>query len=190
MGHPRSPGRDVGTISWRGPGLATRHRFLVGGNEHTVVLDEVDGGLTVVIDDAEPVSLTASVIGLPGVFTLIVEGRPVSAYVQRRAGGYEVIVGGRRFQVGPAVGGHGRGAGGSKDREGEVTAPLAGVVIEIRVAVGDTVEAGQALLVIEAMKMQNEILCPVAGKVTAIRCEQAGRVEQGAIVVEYEPIKE
>jgi len=170
--------------------LATRHRFLVRGNEHTVVLDEVDGALTVVIDDGEPQSLTASAIGLPGTFTLNFDGRQQSAYVQRRAGGYEVVVGGRRFQVGPAVGGRGRGAGGSKDREGEVTAPLAGVVIEIRVAVGDTVEAGQALLVIEAMKMQNEILCPMAGKITAIRCEQAGRVEQGAIVVEYDPIKE
>jgi biotin carboxyl carrier protein len=170
--------------------LATRHRFLVGGNEHTVVLDEANGALTVAIDDGEPQSLTASAIGLPGTFTLIIEGRPHAAYVQRRAGGYEVIVGGRRFQVGPAGAGRGRGAGGSKDREGEVTAPLAGVVVEIRVAVGDTVDAGQTLLVIEAMKMQNEIQCPVAGKITAIRCEQAGRVEQGAIVVEYDPVKE
>ena len=170
--------------------MATRHRFLVGGNEYTVVLDEVDGALTVAIDDGEPQSLTALAIGLPGTFTLNIAGRPQQAFVQRRAGGYEVMVGGRRFQVGPAGAGRGRGGPGSKDREGEVTAPLAGVVIEIRVAVGDTVAPGQTLLVIEAMKMQNEIQCPMAGKITSIRCEQAGRVEQGAVIVEYEPIKE
>lgn len=171
--------------------MATRHRFLVGGREHTVILDEVDGALSVAIDEGEPISLTASSTGLPGTFTLMVDGQPRSAYVVRRGAGYEVIVGGRRFQVGPGGAAAGRRAGGgSKDREGEVTAPLAGVVVEVRVAVGDTVEAGQTLLVIEAMKMQNEILCPMAAKVTSIKCEAGGRVEQGALVVEYEPIAE
>ena len=99
------------------------------------------------------------------------------------------MVGGRRFRLAPGGAAAGRrSGGGSKDREGEVTAPLAGVVVEIRVAVGDTVEAGQTLLVIEAMKMQNEIQCPVRGKVTAIKCEAAGHVEQGALIVEYEPL--
>jgi biotin carboxyl carrier protein len=167
--------------------LATRHRFLVSGTEHTVVLDEVGGQLSVAIDDGEAIILAASATGLPGTITLMVDGRPYSAYVARRGQGYEVVVGGRRFQIGPAVGGRQRGGGGSKDRDGEVTAPLAGVVIEVRVAIGDTVTAGQALLVIEAMKMQNEIKCPLDGTITAIRCEAGGRVEQGQVLVEYEP---
>ena len=169
--------------------MATRHRFLVGGREHTVVLDEVDGVLTATIDDNGPIALSASATGVPGTVSLIVDGQPASAYVTRRSGGYEVVVGGRRFRLAPGGAAAGRrSGGGSKDREGEVTAPLAGVVVEIRVAVGDTVEAGQTLLVIEAMKMQNEIQCPVRGKVTAIKCEAAGHVEQGALIVEYEPL--
>jgi biotin carboxyl carrier protein len=57
----------------------------------------------------------------------------------------------------------------------------------VRVAVGDRIAAGQALLVIEAMKMQNEIQAPLPGAVTAIHCQAGGRVEQGALVLEYEP---
>ena len=167
--------------------MATRHRFLVGGRERTVVVDEVGGRLTVAIDDAAAVEVDLAGSGVPGTLSLIIDGHPVSAYVARRGAGYEVVVGGRRFQIGPAVAGRQRGALGGKDRPGEITAPLAGVVTELRVAVGETIEAGQTLLVIEAMKMQNEIQSAHPGTVTAIRCEQCGRVEQGALILEYTP---
>jgi len=165
--------------------VATRHRLVITGEEHSVVFDDAAG--TVAIDDGEPLGLDAAG-AVPGVFTLLIEGRPRRAYVSRRGNGFEVIVEGRRFLVGPAAaGGRARAGLGGKDRPGEVTAPLAGVVIEVRVAVGDHVEAGQALLVIEAMKMQNELQAPVAGTVTATHCQAGGRVEQGALVLEYEP---
>jgi pyruvate carboxylase subunit B len=167
--------------------LATRHRFLVGGTEHTVVVDDAGGQLTVSIDDGEPLTLDVASSGLPGTFSILVAGQPRSAYVARRGAGYEVVVEGRRFQVGPAVVGRRRGAIGAKDRPGEVTAPLAGVVVEVRVAVGDTVSAGQALLVIEAMKMQNEIQAPQAGTITALHYEAGQRVEQGVLLLEYSP---
>jgi biotin carboxyl carrier protein len=167
--------------------LATRHRFLVAGREHTVVVDDAGDRLTVTIDDGQPLTLDAASSGLPGTFSFLIDGEPRSAYVARRGAGYEVVVEGRRFQVGPATGGRHRSAIGAKDRPGEVTAPLAGVVVEVRVAVGDVVAAGQALVVIEAMKMQNEIQAPLAGTVTAIHYEAGQRVEQGALVVEYAP---
>jgi biotin carboxyl carrier protein len=167
--------------------LATRHRFLVAGREHTVVVDRAGDKLTVSIDDGEPLTLDVATAGLPGSVSFLVDGVPQSAYVARRGAGFEVIVAGRRFQVGPAVGGGRRGAIGGKDTLGQVTAPLAGVVVEFRVAVGDAIEAGQPLLVIEAMKMQNEIQAPHAGTVTAVHYEAGQRVEQGALVLEYEP---
>lgn len=167
--------------------MATRHRLVIAGEEHSVVVDDASGSLTVAIDDAAPLAIEAAG-AVPGLFTLLVDGRPRRAYVTRRGAGFEVVVDGRRFLVGPAsAAGRGRGALGGKDRPGEVTAPLAGVVIEVRVAVGDRIAAGQALLVIEAMKMQNEIQSPVPGTVTAIHCQAGGRVEQGALVLEYEP---
>jgi pyruvate carboxylase subunit B len=171
--------------------VATRQRLLVGGEERSVVVDGAGAELRVTIGEGEPLAVEVVQAALPGTFTLLVDGRPRQAYVSRRGAGYEVLVEGRRFLVAPAsAAGRGRGALGGKDRPGEVTAPLAGVVIEVRVAVGDAVAAGQPLLVIEAMKMQNEIQAPQAGTVKAVHCVAGGRVEQGALLVEYEPAAE
>jgi biotin carboxyl carrier protein len=167
--------------------VATRHRFLVGGREHTVVVDQAGERVTVAIDDGEPLILDVAASGLPGSFSLLIDGEPRSAYVARHGAGFEVVVEGRRFQVGPATAGRRRGAVGAKDTLGEVTAPLAGVVIEVRVNVGDVVTTGQPLLVIEAMKMQNEIQAPYDGTITAISAEVGQRVEQGAVIVRYDP---
>ena len=168
--------------------MATRHRLLVDGNERTVVVDETGDRITVTVGEGDPVEVDVTTSGVPGMFSLVIGGRPRQAFVSRRGTGFEVTVGGRRFLVGPATGGgRQRGALGAKDRAGEVTAPLAGVVVEVRVAVGDSVQVGQTLLVIEAMKMQNEIQAPHDGIVKAIHCQQGGRVEQGALVLEYDP---
>jgi biotin carboxyl carrier protein len=168
--------------------MATRHRLLVDGTEHTVVVDDRGDTIAVTVGEGEPLELDVTSSGIPGTFSLVVNGRPQQAYVSRRGPGFEVTVDGRRFLVGPATGGGGRrGAMGGKDRPGEVSAPLAGVVVDVRVAVGDRIQAGQTLLVIEAMKMQNEIQAPQDGVVTAVHCDQGGRVEQGALVLEYDP---
>ena len=62
-----------------------------------------------------------------------------------------------------------------------------GVAVEVRVAVGDRIEARQGVVVIEAMKMQNEVQAPHSGVVTAIHVERGARVERGEILVEYTP---
>ena len=167
--------------------MATRHRFLLGGNEHTVVVDEAGGLVTVTIDDGEPLEVDAASFGLPGLLSIVVGSRPARAYVSRRGQGFDVVVEGRRFSVDPAAAGRGRTPIGGRDRPGEVTAPLAGVVVDVRVAVGDRFEAGQTLLVLEAMKMQNEVQAPQGGTVTAIHCEVGGRAEHGALLMSYEP---
>ncbi len=169
--------------------MASRHRFLVDGREHTVVVVEVDGRTTVAVDDDDAVEVDATTSGLPGLFSLLVDGSPSNAFVSRRRGGFEVTVGGRRFRVEPAAGSSRRRGpvGGLEDPPGEVSAPLAGVVVEVRVQVGDEIEVGQALLVIEAMKMQNELQAPLAGTVTAVHVRTGERVEKGTVVIEYDP---
>ena len=62
---------------------------------------------------------------------------------------------------------------------GLVTAPLPGVVSEVRVDVGDDVEAGSVLLVLEAMKMENEIYAPVGGVVKEVYVEAGQQVGRG-----------
>ena len=62
---------------------------------------------------------------------------------------------------------------------GGVTAPLSGRVLRVAVAAGDAVEAGQLLLVLEAMKMENEINAPRAGTVRELRVAEGAQVAEG-----------
>ena len=66
---------------------------------------------------------------------------------------------------------------------GIVTSPLAGKVVAVQVAVGDTVAAEQALITIEAMKMNTYIYAPNAGKVTEVLVKAGDAVEEGAVLV-------
>ena len=67
--------------------------------------------------------------------------------------------------------------------EGSLRAPLPGMVVALRVAVGDAVEAGQELLVIEAMKMQHVVRADRAGRVESLPVEAGGTVDVGATLV-------
>jgi 3-methylcrotonyl-CoA carboxylase alpha subunit len=70
--------------------------------------------------------------------------------------------------------------------EGELVARLPGLVVQVAVKAGDAVEAGQVLLVIEAMKMEHAIRAPRAGMVRSIACVVGERVEEGRVLVELE----
>ena len=65
-----------------------------------------------------------------------------------------------------------------------VVAPLAGSVARVLVNVGDEIEAGQVLLLLEAMKMETEITAPKAGKVGAILVDKGTAVQGGQALIE------
>jgi geranyl-CoA carboxylase alpha subunit len=71
-------------------------------------------------------------------------------------------------------------AGGS----GTIAAPMHGNLIEVFVSVGDTVEPGQDLAVMEAMKMEHRLRSQVSGEVVAIHATAGEQVASGAIVLE------
>lgn len=64
-----------------------------------------------------------------------------------------------------------------------VTSPLPGTVLDIKVSVGDSVKSGQVLVVIEAMKMENEIVAPSDGTVKAVHTSKGSAVETGAPLI-------
>ncbi len=64
----------------------------------------------------------------------------------------------------------------------KVTAPMPGTILDIKVAVGDSVAAGQAVAVLEAMKMENDISAPCAGKILSIDTTKGTAVETGALI--------
>ena len=68
--------------------------------------------------------------------------------------------------------------------EGEkVEAPMPGNIIDVKVAVGDSVKKGQVLVILEAMKMENEIMAGVDGTVTSIGVTKGATVEAGATLL-------
>ena len=63
-----------------------------------------------------------------------------------------------------------------------VAAPMPGNILSVNVATGDTVKKGQVLMILEAMKMENEIMAPCDGKVTAVAVTKGAAVESGALL--------
>ena len=80
--------------------------------------------------------------------------------------------------------------GGRKAGSGALTAPMSGVVAEVRVTVGQTVEAYQPLAVVEAMKVYATIDAPFAGTVRAVPVQPGQRVEQGVLLIDLQPATE
>ncbi len=76
---------------------------------------------------------------------------------------------------------HRKGAG---DAEGALVAPMPGKVLAVEVAVGDQVEKGQLLLILEAMKMEHRITAPTKGTIVAVHVQSADQADNGQLLIE------
>lgn len=76
------------------------------------------------------------------------------------------------------------GAGGASAKHRDIKAPMPGLVLRINVSVGDRVRAGQPLLVLEAMKMENEIASPGDGIVETVHVSAGDAVVKSALLIE------
>jgi propionyl-CoA carboxylase alpha chain len=75
---------------------------------------------------------------------------------------------------------------GSQLGAGSLVAPLPGTVVKVHVGVGDTVEAGDTLVAIEAMKMEHEVHTPLSGTVSEVHVASGDQVEAGRLLVVVE----
>ncbi len=64
--------------------------------------------------------------------------------------------------------------------------PVSGVVVKVIAAAGDKINAGDSILVLEAMKMETNITAPQSGVIASIKVAQGGRVQTGDVLVEFE----
>jgi biotin carboxyl carrier protein len=118
----------------------------------------------------------------PGIFVILFNDRVYRCALERLPdGGMEVNVSGRRIPVAARDKKHLRGKlGAAVGSGGRVTlsAPMPGKVVRILLDIGDEVRAHQGVLIVEAMKMQNEVQSPKAGKVVDI-CVSEGQTVDG-----------
>jgi len=158
----------------------------------SLALDRADGATLADNEplDARHVRLGRSASGVETML-LVVDGQPRVATVERDGTTTRVWVGGTPIEVDvrtPAeqlLERFGLDTGdAAADRE--VHAPMPGLVLRVLVAPGDAVEAGQGVVVLEAMKMENELTAPVAGTVAAVHASPGDAVGKNDLLVELD----
>jgi biotin carboxyl carrier protein len=120
--------------------------------------------------------------------SLIIEGRSYEVGLEKRPGGYTVVL--EDDVVAVDLADAGRGAQEApRARSGgiaRITAPMPGKLVRVLVAPGQEVAAGQGLVVVEAMKMENEMRSPRAGRVKDLPVREGQAVETGAVLAVVE----
>lgn len=134
--------------------------------------------------DGRPVEADAVEVS-PGIYSILKDGAAFELRVERAAAGLTVVVAGRRLEARVLDPRQWQGRrGGAVEAEGrqQITAPMPGKVVRVLVRQGEKVEAGRGLLVVEAMKMQNEIRSPKTGTVERLLVTDGQAVNAGDVV--------
>lgn len=144
------------------------YRIVIDGNEHIIDGRKLTGHIYSLIKDNR--SFTVDVSAKDDQYTVACEGKSVQLRLldERRASR--------------------AGEGNSSDRGGgkQVRSFMPGKVVDVLVKVGDEVAKDQGLVIIEAMKMENELRSTAAGKVKEIRVSAGQAVESGELLIELE----
>ena len=128
----------------------------------------------------ESSSLLVSSDDFPGRLVVEIDGTPMFAHVARVGDDWWVHLDGRIHVI------RGHEPGGSQDQatNGGLSAPMPGTILEVLVKQGQRVREGQALMVMEAMKMEHKILAPSGGEVSSVHYEEGDRVDMGSVLIE------
>ncbi len=138
--------------------------------------------------DGETLDVDARMIG-PGVLSLLIGGKQFRCVLDRNVDGDAVVVAGQRttFSVAdPRSLAQQSGAVAGVDGPRSVKASMSGRVIRVLVSTGDEVQEQQGLVVIEAMKMQNELRSPRQGRVSRIAADVGETVAAGDVLIVVE----
>ncbi|MGH9320907.1 MAG: acetyl-CoA carboxylase biotin carboxyl carrier protein subunit [Vicinamibacteria bacterium] len=153
-------------------------RSLPDGKLHSVRVERTEGGYRVDFGDSGSSATVERGSAPRGVWSVLTpSGASFEATVNREESELEVEVGHARFRfaLGPAA--EGRAARATSTGRVEVRSPMPGKVVRILVSTGQSVAAGEPVLLFEAMKMQNELRSPQDGVVAQISVEAGQAVE-------------
>jgi len=164
----------------------------VGGRIRTVSVEAIgtanaEGGEFRLVIDGETEQVHARPTAL-GLSLVLDDHRQVDVALVERSGGDWLVQLPDVTLVGIVDGRRRRRGGGDVAAEGrqQITAPMPGRVVRVLVSPGDAVEAKQGLVVIEAMKMENELSSPRPGTVTEVAVTEGTSVEAGRLLIVVE----
>ena len=164
--------------------MAKNYRLIVQQALREVSIDEVADGRYVADLDGRRYELELVALDDSSLFRFRIDGQSTPLAIRRDGMSLDVFIGPDRFvaeiersagllsQSGPAIAG-----------EIRLTAPMTGQVTEVLVAEGDLVSEGDGLLVMVAMKMNNEIRSPASGKITQVSVSPGDAVDQGDLML-------
>jgi biotin carboxyl carrier protein len=169
----------------------TRIEVVAGGRVWAVQIDPAgpEGRFHITLDGEAPVEIDATGLATNGTTAWslrdVASGVVSSVAVTFGANGEgEASVAGHAIPVAlPTRRRRSRTALGAGDGEQRVLAPMPGKIVKVLVAVGDTVTPRQGLVVVEAMKMENELTTTRAGTVTTVSVSEGDSVEAGRLLV-------
>jgi len=154
---------SVETVGAAGP-AGGHFRLVIDGKTHDVDARPTDLGLSMVVEDGASIDAA------------VTERGSGEWFVQLPRAALQAVVDGRRFRRQGAD----RDGGSGAQR---VTAPMPGRIVRVLVAEGDEVDARQGLVVVEAMKMENELTAARAGRVREVAVSEGDLVESGRLLV-------
>ena len=164
-----------------------RYVAQIDDRTYNVDVDEAGEVLQVQVD-GQPTAADLRLVTAPSLFSLIKDGVSYEIFAEPIERGYAMVISGERFVVEVADERSLRLARVQKrdvQRRGEMVlkAPMPGLVVDLHVQAGDTVKAGQSLLILEAMKMENDIRSFESGMVKAVHVQKGDKVELGQVLV-------
>lgn len=162
-----------------------KYEVLIDGNSHQVEMERAEKGYQCTVD-GEPFELDVAMTARD-VLSIIHNGRQFEAKREYSLmGETHVIIGSERFAAevrDPRSLRSRLAVAGAEAGPAKIIAPMPGKIVRVIAAEGDEVEAGQGLVVVEAMKMQNEIKAPKSGKVTKVAVKEGANVNAGDVLV-------
>jgi propionyl-CoA carboxylase alpha chain len=189
-----SEAKRTALITGRLPGkerqIGTRWVVSIDNESYPVLIKPTLNGYNI-RQDGERLYIRSKWLLGSRLFRGTVNDKTISVKFEEYPGGYLLIHAGRTVKVtirSPRVAELARYMPVSENKSNahELTAPLSGNIVAVKVAVGDEIKIGQELVIIEAMKMENMIYAEGVSKVSAIHVNQGDNVTTGQVIMEFE----
>jgi biotin carboxyl carrier protein len=167
-------------------------KYFVEVDDRTIELDfQEEDGLLKVLVGGRHLSLDLRQVSPPSLYSLLIDNKSYDVLIEGNGENYDVLIGPEMFHLKVQDEWARRLANIQRKTQVDsghlaIKAPMPGAVVAVEVAPGQEIRKGQGLVILSAMKMQNEIKSPRAGKVARVDVQAGQTVEQGRTLVVIE----